>query len=208
MKNLFRDLRSVVIAVVVTSLLAAAPAMAAYDAINADTVDGHDAVRAATKPAHRAGKLIAAGKSGYLPNNAIRKAPNSTRLDGKRSSAFIERVSAVDELQTGVWAVSSSGASKEVTALRFLESLHSRIPGSSVYIVQPGQSTVQCPGSGEVVAQGVLCVYINQEINLTELRVRNPLSATFGTSDEGAVILGSFDSKGFAYGTWAARSGD
>ena len=207
LRHAFRDVRVVVIAVVATTLLAGAPAMAAYDALNADTVDGHDAVGAGAKPAKRAGKLIAANKSGYLPANVIRRAPDSVRLAGKKRSSFVERTSDVGELQTGVWAVSGTGSARGVAAVRFLEDMHSQISAPSIFFIDPGTSTIECPGAGEVVAQGVICVYITQAVNMSALHSRDPLTGAYGASKDGMVIVAAFDSDGFAYGTWAARSG-
>lgn len=57
-------------------------AAAAYDAINAERVDGLSAVKADAKVKHRAGKLVATNKHGRLPNNIIKKAPNAAQLSG------------------------------------------------------------------------------------------------------------------------------
>ena len=206
LKRALRDARVVVIAVIATTFLAGAPAMAAYDSLNADSVDGHDAVGALGKPAKRAGKLVATNKSGYLPNNIIRKAPDSARFAGKNRSSFVERTSDVGELQTGVWAVSGTGAARGSAGVRFLEDLHSPISGPQIFFVQPGASTVQCPGPGEVVAQGVLCVYVTQGSNLASLHARDPFTGAYGASTQGVVIMADFDSDGFAFGTWAVRS--
>jgi len=210
MKGMFRDLRVVLIAVAVSLLLTGAPAMAsaAYDAVNSDSVDGHDAVSAGTRPAKRAHSVIAANKAGYLPNNVIRKAPNSAKLGGAIRADFIQRTSDIDELQTGTWAVSGSAASKSAGAIRFLEDLHSAIAGADTYFIAPGDSTVQCPGEGMVVAQGVLCIYITQESNLDTLHARDASTGSFGASTQGSVVLATFTADGFAYGTWAVRSGE
>ena len=57
-------------------------ASAAYDALNARTVDGLSAVKADATVKHRAGKLVATDKHGRLPNNIIKNAPNADRLSG------------------------------------------------------------------------------------------------------------------------------
>ena len=87
LKGLIRDVRTTVVAVVVASLVVAAPAVAVI--INADKVDGKDAVgAAATRPA-RAGKLVATNRRGYLPNNILVKAKDSNLLDGLDSTGFL-----------------------------------------------------------------------------------------------------------------------
>ena len=87
LKGLIRDVRTTVVAVVVASLVGAAPAVAVI--INADKVDGKDAVSAgATRPA-RAGKLVATNRRGYLPNNILVKAKDSNLLDGLDSTSFL-----------------------------------------------------------------------------------------------------------------------
>jgi hypothetical protein len=209
MKGMFHDLRVVLIAVVASMVLAAAPAMAAaYDAMNADNVDGHGAVGSKSKPGQRANSLIAANKRGYLPNNAIRKTRDSARLGGQPRTSFIERTSDAGELQSGIWAVNGTGSSRGAAAVRFLETMTVQVEPGSVYFVQPGMSTADCPGPGQAVAQGVVCVYVTQQVNTTALHARNPLTGAFGVAKEGFVITGVFDADGYAYGTWAARSGE
>lgn len=66
-----------------------AVARAAYDALNAQKVDGLYAVRAGASVHARKGKLVAtSGSTGRLPNNIIAKAPDSYRLDGYGHSAL------------------------------------------------------------------------------------------------------------------------
>lgn len=74
----------IVTAVVVGTLVAFGPgvAQAAYDAVNADRVDGKHAVGAGTTVAGRAGKLVATNSNGLLPNNIIATAPNAAKLGG------------------------------------------------------------------------------------------------------------------------------
>lgn len=57
-------------------------ASTAYDALNARSVDGLSAVKANATLKHRAGKLVATGKNGRLPNNIIKEAPDAARLSG------------------------------------------------------------------------------------------------------------------------------
>ena len=55
---------------------------------NADRVDGRHAVGSGASRSKRSGKLVATNGSGYLPNNIIRKARDSDKVDGFHSSAF------------------------------------------------------------------------------------------------------------------------
>jgi len=56
---------------------------------NADKVDGKHAVGSAATINQRKGKLVAtSGQTGLLPNNIIKRAPDSTRLNGYAHSAL------------------------------------------------------------------------------------------------------------------------
>jgi hypothetical protein len=79
-------MRTVVVAVVAASVVAGPTAAAAVYVANADKVDNKHAVGAGATRAARAGKLVATGSGGLLPNNIIAKAGNADRLDGKDSS--------------------------------------------------------------------------------------------------------------------------
>jgi hypothetical protein len=58
-------------------------ARAAYDAVNADKVDGKHAVSSGASITQRRGKLVATNPTtGLLPSNIIRKAPDSSKLNG------------------------------------------------------------------------------------------------------------------------------
>jgi hypothetical protein len=58
-------------------------AQAAYDAVNADKVDGKHAVGSAATVTQRKGKLVATNPTtGLLPNGIIAKAPDSAKLNG------------------------------------------------------------------------------------------------------------------------------
>ena len=56
--------------------------------VNADKVDGKNAVKATSNKSKRSGKLMAFSAQGYLPNNIILKAMDSDELDGLDSTAF------------------------------------------------------------------------------------------------------------------------
>ncbi len=79
-----RHLPVLITAVVVATATAVGPsvAQAAYDAVNANHVDGKDAVGSGASAAHRAGKLVATNASGKFPTKVLGVAPNSRRLGG------------------------------------------------------------------------------------------------------------------------------
>ncbi len=112
---MFRSLRrhgtTVLVAMLTAALTAAAPAVArsALDVINADKVDGKDAVGSAATLAHAAGKLVAHNNAGVIPKRFVPMAgkadtatnaghaaaagtaahsANSALLDGLDSTAF------------------------------------------------------------------------------------------------------------------------
>jgi hypothetical protein len=69
-----------VAAVLIAAGTAGGPALTTghHKLVNADTVDGFHAVKAMTSVKHRKGKLVVTSpKSDKLPNNIIKKAPNS-----------------------------------------------------------------------------------------------------------------------------------
>ena len=64
-------------------------AQAAYDAVNADKVDGKHAVGAGATVTQRKGKLVATSPTtGLLPNGIIAKAPDSAKVGGYPHSAL------------------------------------------------------------------------------------------------------------------------
>ena len=86
-----RNLLIVITASVVSLVWVAGPtvAQAAYDAVNADKVDGKHAVSAGAAPGARAGKLVATDGNGRLPNNIIAKAPDASRLGGVSPAGYV-----------------------------------------------------------------------------------------------------------------------
>ena len=87
MLGFLRDnLKLIAVAAVCMALGLSAPAIGhgvhAQFAHNADKVDGKHAVGAKASINKRKGKLVATNKVGRLPNNIIRKAPNSAKLGG------------------------------------------------------------------------------------------------------------------------------
>jgi hypothetical protein len=85
-------------------------AMAAYDAVNSDKVDGFHAVGAGATMQGRTGKLVATNGSGVLPNNIIAKAPDAGRLDGADSAAFQRRVSEACAPTAMIRAIGADGS--------------------------------------------------------------------------------------------------
>jgi hypothetical protein len=80
-----------VTAAVICSLFAGGPsvARAAFDAVNADKVDGKHAVGSGAGINARKGKLVATnGNTGRLPNDIIKKAQDANLLDGRDSTAY------------------------------------------------------------------------------------------------------------------------
>jgi hypothetical protein len=92
--------RFVALLALVVLIAAAVPALAGgFDAKNADKVDGKHATSSTTTASKRRNKLVAAGKTGYLPNNIIKMAPNSAKLGGQTLAQVI--VSATDVYTAG-----------------------------------------------------------------------------------------------------------
>ena len=83
-----------VTALIAGTVVAVGPtvAQAAYDAVNSDKVDGLHAVKAGATTRQRKGKLVATSpRSGRLPNNIIKTAPNADKVDGVNSSVLLDR---------------------------------------------------------------------------------------------------------------------
>jgi hypothetical protein len=91
--NLSRSqLAVIVVGVAVVALTAPAAAETMVDfARNAGHVNGISAVHAGASVSGRGGKLIAANRSGHLPNNIVKKVPqagNAQRLAGRSDAAY------------------------------------------------------------------------------------------------------------------------
>lgn len=89
--TLRRHVPVAVTAAVICSLFAGGPsvARAAFDAVNADKVDGKHAVGSGAGINARKGKLVATnGSTGRLPNDIIKKAQDANLLDGRDSTAY------------------------------------------------------------------------------------------------------------------------
>jgi hypothetical protein len=88
-------------AALVTSVgLAGGPAIA--KALNADTVDHKHAVSSTAGVKARKGKLVATSKrTGLLPNNIIRTAPNAAKLGRQPASAYLKKADVNQVLALG-----------------------------------------------------------------------------------------------------------
>ena len=81
------------VALAASIITAALPAMAhgvkhALFAHDADKIDGKDSASATSTASKRRSKLATYAESGFLPNNALKKASNADKLDGKDSASF------------------------------------------------------------------------------------------------------------------------
>jgi len=94
LRSLRRHLPVVLTAVIVASVMQVGPPVvaAAYDAVNADKVDGRHAVGAGASAANRAGKLVATNAQGKLPDSIIAKAPDAAKLGGILPDGFLQDV--------------------------------------------------------------------------------------------------------------------
>jgi hypothetical protein len=91
LRSLRRHTPVVLTAVIVATLMQVGPPVvaAAYDAVNADKVDGRHAVGAGATPAKRAGKLVATNAQGRLPDSIIAKAPDAAKLGGVAPDGYL-----------------------------------------------------------------------------------------------------------------------
>jgi hypothetical protein len=92
------------------AVLGAAPvAAAAYDAMNAQKVDGLSAVPFRTSRLDRATKLVATDLNGHLPNNIIVKARNADKLDNIDSTQFQRTLSNSCTIGQAISAIDAAG---------------------------------------------------------------------------------------------------
>jgi len=202
------DLRTALIAVVVTVLVTAGPSIAAK-VTNADKVDGRSAVGAKASPAKRAGKLVATDRAGRLPSDIIGKALDADRLDGHDSAAFLPRTLARGDQVTGVygaWGGNSTYVGSEET---FPAALPVALPAGRVTSLDSeGPFTAQCPGPGRVAVNGWLCLY-EAANNAGVVSVSNPANAVPGAGTLGFSTSALCPAAScIYYGTYAVRAGD
>jgi hypothetical protein len=203
--GLARDLRTAVIAVAVTLLLAATPSVAAKIK-NADKVDGKHAVAAKASPSKRAGKMVATDRSGHLPADLIPKALDADRLDGLDSTGFRARTAAPGELMTGVFAIVTT-AYLGVTAVNFPSSLPAALSHTRSTVVPPGGTTSACPGVGQVAVNGWLCIHEAGAQKVTSVSIFDPATTTSGINRDGFELSVSCDpGTCILEGTYAVRA--
>jgi hypothetical protein len=167
-------LRSIIVAGLVLSLLGGSSAAVMAQSgdevtpaagINADRVDGRNAVKATSNKSKRSGKLMAFSAQGYLPNNIILKAMDSDELDGLDSTAFAtlaalqSAAGTVNEADNPVnWnqlqnvpAGLADGTDNGITAMTIAQ-----VVGADVALAANGnaQAVVACPGVSKVVTGG------------------------------------------------------
>jgi hypothetical protein len=133
--------------------------------VNADKVDGKNAVKATSNKSKRSGKLMAFSAQGYLPNNIILKAMDSDELDGLDSTAFAtlaalqSPVGSVNEADNPVnWnqlqnvpAGLADGTDNGITAMTFTQVVGTAVnlPASS-----NGTADATCPAGSVPVSGG------------------------------------------------------
>lgn len=200
------------IAVAVLSLTVGLGAPAVGDGVrhalfahNSDKVDGKHAVGAGTSVAGRAGKLVATGSTGRLPNNIISKAPNADKVDGidSRQLQFPETVP-VGTTLVGRWGfdTDTDGDGDWGGSISFPTPMPALL---ATEVIQVGaSSTATCPGTHlePSAAPGRLCIYVTFRTGGT-VNVTGFGSTRFGSG----VLLGDDGIAGdlYAYGTWAAQ---
>ncbi len=173
----------------------------AFDAQNADKVDGKHAVTSSASAAQRKGKLVATSPdNGRLPNNIIRKAKDADKLDGLDGPAvmFPSAVPA-GQLLIG-WAsadVNGSGVGDWGAAVSF----GARMPDALEGAVGPSE---HCPGSVAApdADPGFLCFYLDDASGVG--------TGPFVTANSyGGMVRFADDVTGgdlFFSGSWAARA--
>jgi len=207
-RGLTRDLRTAVVAVIVASVVMAAPSVAA-SIVNADTVDHKDAVGAGASKAARAGKLVATNGQGLLPNNIIAKAPNADKVDGLDSTSFVAAKAKPGKLEVGLYGAWGGGAGGYVEdTQRFRSGLLASIPESNTtFIPVGGAFTTNCPAYGQVVPRGWLCVYEQGHGQTSGFNIYDPVAAAYGTAKIGFGIYATCDAADcWTYGSWAVRA--
>lgn len=175
----------------------------AFDANNADRVDGKHAVGAAAPVAKRKGKLVAAGKNGYLPNNAIKRAQNADKVDGIDSPELV-LPSVVPSGRTVYGRYGVSGVGDGTGAWGGSVSFPVPLPSALDFDYTTGEPTPQCPGSYQSPSAepGWLCLYEESReglaAGLPSVGV-NKYGFHFAFTDSGAGDV-------YATGTWAATA--
>lgn len=160
-----RHLSTVLIVLVTVAITAVAPAVAetiADYAKNAGKVDDRSAVGAGATIAKRSGKLVATDAEGRLPDNIIRKAPDSERLDGLSKNAFVRP----SELLS-------------VRPLHFVGDTAAEVPIGGTCTNYAGLAvTVYAPGPGDIEVSGVVQIEFAPQNTVVSRAIVNIASDT------------------------------
>ena len=208
-----RHATTILVAMVTAAVTAGGPVVArtVVDyARDANRVDGKHAVSAGASRSTRAGKLVATGSGGFLPNNIILKAPNADRLDGFNSPAFARSVAPSGSLQRGEFGTEfrSAGA----VTINFPTPLARGLASNRVHFIADGAPfTNACRGPGRAL-RGHLCLYEHHNYNSSpnsdpSTSIGGVLAN--GTSRFGFVVpFGTFDDTELSrsYGEWVLRA--
>jgi hypothetical protein len=168
------------------------PAIAAVIAANSDKVDGFHAVGSATKPAKRAGALVATDAKGQLPQNIVAPRLPAVLPPGAtlRGAWGIEDDDAT-QAQSGTWG----------TTISFPVPLPD---GMQLRLLGEAEITEDCPGPNYApeAAPGFVCVYtsIGDSSSAPSGQMPTPYGASVWVNDDSSQ--GSVDWTG----TWAATA--
>lgn len=215
LRTLFRrdNVRLVAVATAFAAIGLSAPAVSqdvrTQLGLNADKVDGKDAVGYSATGSQRKGKLVATHpRTGKLPSGAMAKAPDSSRLAGASSSAYTTRKAKPGEVQTGVYSVSGSGSGTWMaTSVQFSSALPASLgPSQMAFMTMGGAYTTTCPGPGRVGPRGQLCVYETAGSGRTSPAAYDPATGQTGAARTGSMIGMFATSDAYSYGTWAVKA--
>ena len=208
--NLSRDVRTVVVALLVSFLVMATPSVAAKIK-NAHKVDGKHAVGAGASVTKRAGKLVATNRQGRLPDNIIRRAPDADRLDGLDSTALVPRDASPGSVQVGLWSAWGGGGAYVADAVAFQSRLPFDVAEPRVTFVPSGSAfTTECPAYRTVAAVGWGCFYELNAANtsLGEIfRQNSSGGGANGLSRDGfGIYFNCFGATCYSYGQWVVSA--
>ena len=215
---------TIMVAMITAAVTAGGPAVAAAvaDAINADKVDGRDAVGPKASADKRAGNLVATKPNGKLPNDIIAEAPNADRLDGLNSTDFLRNTGkAADadkldgrnsddfapnvlgsgDVQSGIYAAFGNVyGSKLGGSVTYPTPLPAGMPSDKMHYVS-GAPTADCPGAGDAAA-GHLCLYQVENQGVTSPAVYPTSGDATGFAFYGYIIY----DDALMWGRWTVRA--
>jgi hypothetical protein len=105
---------SVVLVAMVTAAVTAGGPVLARTVLNADKVDGLDAVKASATLKQARGNLVAHNRHGVIPRRFVPKVGNASTLDRLDSSAFLQ-----GEIDAGMCTIPEGGAASATCAFSF-----------------------------------------------------------------------------------------